>query len=126
MTKYKIYTIDYLQNGEFSDEDLHYLCDGPSFKYSLICAMFEIAGYNYKDRDLIENICKKDPKWMYKFFWTKDQCERFTEYLIKSYMNLFMYSRERATNFAYNWLIQYSLTNILCNKKNKRIYTLED
>lgn len=120
-TKYKIFTIDYLANEEFSEEDLYWLFDTPSLQYSLIVGMLRYANINdIKDNDII-NICKKDNSWIYKYCWNNAQFKSFMNILNKIFMNLYRISEANAKVNAQMFMIKYGLhvkNNKFDNNKN--------
>lgn len=114
----KIYTLDYLINNELTDEDLHYLFDCKSLKYSLIISMIRFAGYtNFSDNDIIEMITK-DNKWIYNLKWTRKQFKIFENKLILAFKNIFIYNNDDAKVYAENWMIQYALSIKIYNNKH--------
>ena len=69
---------------DLTEEDLHYIFDTSSFKYSLVVNMFRHAGEKNKtDADII-NICKTDENWVYKNYWTKKERASFLKKIILS------------------------------------------
>ena len=86
-TKYKIYTLDFLSTTEMTDDDMYYICETPSFTYSLLVGMFTMAGYKMSEKKVI-NVCKED-QWMYKYFWTDAERDAFEKCLYDSFINLY-------------------------------------
>lgn len=121
MRKYKIYELEYLQNAEFTDDDLRELLDRKSFFISLAVGMLRMTGCKMTNNEMIHQITT-DSQWMYKHFWTKEQRETFTECLKKAYFNLYRYNKTKLNIVTSFWLIQYGLTN--CKQKKKRRMTL--
>lgn len=116
----KIYTLDYLINNELTDEDLHYLFDCNSLKYSLVIAMIRFAGYTQlSDNDISEQITK-DNKWIYNFKWTKGQFKSFENKLVLAIKNIFIYNNNDAKVYAENWMIQHALSIKIPNSKTRK------
>ena len=108
--KYKIYSVDYLANNDLTEEDLHYIFDTSSFKYSLVVNMFRHAGEKNKtDADII-NICKTDENWVYKNYWTKKERASFLKKIIQVFKNVYQYSLETAKGKAEWFLFRYGLS----------------
>ena len=121
--KYKIFDLDYLQNAELTDDDLRELLDNKCFGISLTVGMFKISNQNLSDEKII-SIVTTDKHWMYKYFWTKEQREEFTECLKKAYKNLYKYGDRKTDIVTSLWLIQYGLTN--CKQKKKKKCYLDE
>lgn len=119
----KIFDLDYLQNAEFTEEDLKQLFDNNAFNLSLIVGMFKMTNQKLSEHDIIR-LVKTDKYWMYKYFWTKSERETFEICLINAYKNLYRYSEERTKSLVDFWIIQYGLTN--CNQKKKKQLRLDD
>lgn len=115
--KYKIFDLDYLQNAELTDDDLRELLDNKNFNISLTVGMFNISNQNLSEEKII-NLVMTDKYWMYKYFWTKDQREQFTECLKRAYKNLYRYGDRKIESIVGLWLVQYGLTN--CKQKKKK------
>lgn len=116
--KYKIFEIDYLQNAEFTEEDLVWLFETSSFYLSLIVEMFN----SYDDGNLpiekIAYIVKTDDKWMYKHYWSDTQREEFEEKAEKCFKNLYRYGDEKTKSILGMWIANYGFTNE-SQRKNK-------
>lgn len=126
MKKQHVYSIDFLMNGEYSEEDLHLLIDDGWFTKSLIIQMFKEARYNMPDTDILRG-CHDDSHWMYKYFWTDAQRRSFRDKLIRAFHNLYQYNGAELTSIADWWLIEYGLTNKkLKNNKNLKKYNFEN
>lgn len=108
-TKYKIYTLDFLSTTEMADDDMYYICETPSFTYSLLVGMFTMAGYKMSEKKII-NVCKED-QWMYKYFWDNNTRQKFEKILEKIYYNLFRYGKYTSRIKTEWWITQYGLTN---------------
>lgn len=107
-TKYKIFTIDYLANEEFSEEDLYWLFDTPSLQYSLVVGMIKSVNNDLKDNDIV-SMCKKDNSWIYKYSWNNAQCKNFINTLNKIFMNIYRISETNAKVNAQMFMIKYGL-----------------
>lgn len=115
--KYKIFDLDYLQNNEFTEEDLVYLFETPSLNYSLVVGMFRLYDKGNLTDDKIINIVTTDEKWMYKHFWNKTQRDEFIKILKKCYYNLYRYNEETCTAMSDMWIIQFGFTSARQKKK---------
>ena len=122
--KYKIFSLDYLQNEEFSEEDLIYLFETPSLNYSLIIGMFGLYEKTNLTNDKIINIITSDEKWMYKHFWNKTQRNEFIEILKKCYYNVYRYNSEICQAMSDLWIIQFGFTS--AKHKKKKMMLLSD
>ena len=122
--RYKIFDIDYLQNNEFTEEDLMYLFETSSFSLSLIVEMFKSYDKQELTIDKILNIVKTDSNWMYKHFWNDEQRNEFLAKLMQCYKNMYRYSDEICEKMAEMWLVQYGFTND--KQKNKKTMLLSD
>lgn len=122
--KYKIFDLDYLQNNEFTEEDLIYLFETPSLNYSLIIGMFRLYDKcNFSDEKII-NIITTDTKWMYKHFWNKDQRNEFISILKKCYYNIYRYNDEMCAAMTDMWIVQFGFTS--ARQKKKKMMLLSD
>ena len=124
MKKYKIFEIEYLQNSEFTEEDLVYLLETPSFSLSLAVAMFRLYDKSDMTDEKIVNIVKTDNNWMYKHYWTKKQRDEFLSKLTKCYRNLYRYNNDTCEKLAQMWLVNYGFTS--AKQKKKRMLLLSD
>lgn len=124
MKKHKIFEIDYLQNAEFSEEDLAYLFANSNFNLSLIVAMFDMYEPKKIDHDKIASIVTTDEKWMYKHYWTLEQRNEFLGILTKCIKNLYRYEDHICIQIAEMWLVQYGFTS--AKQKKKKIMLLSD
>jgi hypothetical protein len=106
-SKIKIYDIDYIMNAELTDDDLHYLLDLHSFKYSLIIAMFKLVTNKYKDDIDIINICKSNKNWFNKYRFTERQFKDFLNIVKLSYKNLYRYNDFKCRQLAEWWMTVY-------------------
>jgi hypothetical protein len=119
--KYKIFDIDYLQNSEFNEDDLHWLLDTSSFTLSLIIGMFKKYDKSDISDDKIISIIHNDNNWMYKHFWLKKDREEYLEILSKIYYNLYRYQEYLCKMYAEMWLVQYGFTS--ASQKKKKMLT---
>lgn len=124
MKKHKIFEIDYLQNAEFSEEDLACLFVNNNFDLSLIIAMFEMYEPKKIERDKITAIVATDEKWMYKHYWTLEQRNEFLNILVKCLKNLYRYEEHICKQIAEMWLVQYGFTS--AKQKKKKMMLLSD
>lgn len=118
-----IFYLDYLQNAEFTEDDLKHLLDENSFNLSLVVGMFKISNQNLSEHEIIK-LVKKDNHWMYKYFWTKPQREEFEKCLFNAFRNLYRYKERKTQSLVDFWMIQYGLTN--CKQKKKKQLRLDD
>ena len=121
--KYKIFTLDYLQNAEFTEDDLKWLFDTPSFALSLIVGEFKISDNDVEESEIV-NMTHNDSDWMYKYFWNEEQRNQFLEILVKCYKNLYSFQDHIAQAYSDMWFIQYGLTDI--HMKDKKPQTFDD
>lgn len=119
--KYKIFDIDYLQNSELNEDDLHWLLDTPSFTLSLIVGMFKKYEKTNIPDDKIISIVYNDKNWMYKHFWLRKDREEYSEILSKIYYNLYRYKEYLCKAYAEIWLVQYGFTS--ASQKKKKMLT---
>jgi hypothetical protein len=122
--KYKIFDLDYLQNNEFTEEDLIYLFETPSLNYSLVVGMFNLYDKGNMTDEKIINIVTTDEKWMYKHFWNKKQREEFIKILKNCYYNLYRYNESICTAMSDMWIIQFGFTS--ARQKKKKMMLLSD
>lgn len=120
---YKIFDIDYLMSSELSEDDLYWLFDTPSLKYSLVIDMFRRTKQELTDEKKIISLIKNDADWMYKYFWTEHQRLEFENIIKEVYKNLKGCGDLEAESLMQFWIINYGLTNKLL-KHNKKIYKL--
>ena len=107
---YKIFTSDYLINGDFTDDDLRYLFETNSLCLSLIVDMFTKTKQDIIDEKKIVALVK-EKDWMYNYFWTDRQRENFTNEIVEIFKNVYFYSDEIALSRAQWWITLYGLTN---------------
>ena len=124
MKKHKIFEIDYLQNAEFSEEDLASLFGNNNFNLSLIIAMFDMYEPKKIDHDKIMAIVTTDEKWMYKHYWTLEQRNEFLNIVVKCFKNLYRYEDHICLQIAEMWLVQYGFTS--AKQKKKKMMLLSD
>jgi len=117
---YKIFDIDYLQNGELTEDDLYWLFETNSLTLSLIIEMFRFTKQDILDENTIVNIIKNNNDWMYKYFWTNKQRIDFEDILFNVYKNVRYCCDEEANSLTQFWIINYGLTNKEL-KRNKKI-----
>lgn len=118
---YKIFTSDYLLAGDFTDDDLHYLFETNSLCLSLIVDMFIKTKQEITDEKKIVSLVKQDG-WMYNYFWTEKQRDKFTDDVVKIFENVYFYSGDAALSRAQWWITLYGLTN--SKMKDKKISKL--
>ena len=121
---YKIFDLEYLQNEEFSEDDLIYLFETPSFNYSLIIGMFNKYDKRNLSNEKIVSIITTDDKWMYKHYWNREQREEFIEILEKCYYNLYRYHKSTCKAVSDMWIVQYGFTS--AKQKKKKMLLLSD
>lgn len=122
--RYKIFTLDDLQNKEFTEEDLIYLFETPSLNYSLAVGMFRLYDKANLTDEKIIHIITTDEKWMYKHFWNKTQRDEFVAILKKCYWNVYRYNSEVCKAMSDMWIIQFGFTS--ANQKKKKMMLLCD
>lgn len=119
---YKIFDIDYLCNGDFTEDDLYYIFETKSLSYSLLVNMFNRTNQSVTDEKKIIAISKNND-WQYKYYWTDKQREDFENDIIKAYKNIYFCDNKEAQCYAQFWVIQYGLSNSKL-KNSKKIYKL--
>ena len=107
---YKIFTSDYLLDGDFTDDDLRYLFETNSLCLSLIVDMFSKTKQDITDEKKIVALVK-EKDWMYNYYWTDRQRENFTNEIVDIFKNVYFYSDEIALSRAQWWITLYGLTN---------------
>ena len=116
---YKIYDLDYLLKGDFTEDDLYYLFDTSSLTYSLIVNMFIFSRQSLVDEKKIIKLIKSDNEWMYKYFWTDKQIDQYENIIKDIYKKIKYYNDKEALEYAQWWISLYGLTNSkLKNVKN--------
>ena len=120
LKKHKIFDIEYLQNAEFTEEDLKNLIDGKSFTISLIVGMFKMTNQGLSESE-ITKLIKTDNKWMYKYFWTDAERDAFEKCLYDSFINLYRYKEEKTHALVGFWLTQYGLSNVCMKTENLHV-----
>lgn len=118
---YKIFSSDYLINGDFTDDDLRYLFETNSLCLSLIVDMFIKTKQEVTDEKTIVSLVKEND-WMYKYFWTERQRETFTDEVVKIFKNVYFCGDEIALSKAQWWITLYGLTN--SKMRNRKISKL--
>jgi len=107
---YKIFTSDYLLDGDFTDDDLRYLFETNSLCLSLIVDMFVKTKQDITDEKKIVSLVK-EKDWMYNYYWTDKQRENFTNEIVEIFKNVYFYNNEIALSRAQWWITLYGLTN---------------
>lgn len=107
---YKIFTSDYLLDGDFTDDDLRYLFETNSLCLSLIVDMFAKTKQDITDEKKIVALVK-EKDWMYNYYWTDRQRENFTNEIVDIFKNVYFYNDEIALSRAQWWITLYGLTN---------------
>lgn len=109
MKEYKIYTMKYLKEKELTENDLYYLFDTPSLNYSLIVNMFKFTRKKMT-ADEILNECKTNERWMYEYYWTREQRNKWIDELTEIYKNIYQTGPEESRNSAEWWTFLYGMT----------------
>ena len=122
---YKIFDIDYLQNGELTEDDLYYLFETNSLTFSLIIEMFRFSKQELLDEKKILNLIKNDKDWMYKYFWTDKQRSDFENIVFNVYKNVKYCGDVEGDSLAKWWITEYGLTNKDL-KRNKKISKMSE
>ena len=115
----RIYNIEYLLHNEFSDDDLKYLIDGHSFKYSMIAYELELAGKHIKNITQLKQILKTQ-NWQYRYFLTKKELIDVENKVKEVYKRLYYHSDAYSIAYAQMFMIQFGLSNIMVKNKIKQ------
>ena len=105
----RIYTLDYLMNGDLQEGDLEALLNDRGLKYSLIVNMFKFSEHKLSTQEIINKI-KMDNSWLKKYHWTKRQLQSYEEILEKIYYNIYRYSGNELKSNVQWFIIQYGLS----------------
>ena len=105
----RLYPLEYLMNEELNDEDLSWLFDQKSLLYSIIIGMFRFIGIKKSNSEIIK-LVRKDPKWMYRYFWNTNEQQEFENKLIKIVKNIYYLSDFQAKQKAQWYIIIYGLS----------------
>lgn len=99
----KIYPINYLKNGELTDEDLRNLLDKSSLILSLVLYEFRMIGDKREDWVILKEV-KTEENWTDNYFFNEKQRDKFIDDVSKVYRNLYMYDntvcKRNAEHFA--------------------------
>ena len=107
--KVKIFSADYLMNNELTDEDLKTLLGDHQLIYSLIIEMFKISKHTLSENEIIDKVTK-DNKWVYKYYWTKNQRKKFENELTEIFKNVYCYTGKELSAHVQMWMINYGLS----------------
>ena len=107
--KVKIFSADYLMNNELTDEDLKTLLGDHQLIYSLIVEMFKISKHTLSENEIIDKVTK-DNKWVYKYYWTKNQRKKFENELKEIFKNVYCYTGKELSAHVQMWMINYGLS----------------
>lgn len=103
----KIFTIDYLQNGNISDIHLDDLIYKKSLMYSLLYFEFKLNNLNINIEDII-NICKNNENWFDNYKWENNEIKKeFIEIITNIYYNIYRYSKDKCKSMALFWVTLY-------------------
>lgn len=107
----RIYPVEYIGNHELSESELNSLLDnnGRGLLYSLIIGMFKFIKSPKRNNQIIKMV-QDDKKWMYKNHWSKEQCNKYENLIVKAYKNLYQYKGEQAISLAQWFIIRYGLS----------------
>ena len=99
----KIYPINYLKNGELTDEDLRNLLDKSSLILSLVLYEFRMIGDKREDWVILKEV-KTEENCTDNYFFNEKQRDKFIDDVSKVYRNLYMYDnavcKRTAEHFA--------------------------
>ena len=104
--KIKIFDLDYLQNEEFTEDDLYKLFETPSLNRSLIIGMFRFINDERTDEEILDLVKTKE-NWMNEILWTFSVKQNFRNILVNIVKNLYQYSSKTSENWADEWLLRY-------------------
>lgn len=107
----KIYPIEYIGDHELTESELNNLLDNDKkgLFYSLVIGMFKVIKSPKRNYQIVK-ILKDDKRWMYKYKWTKEQCDDYEQLIIKAYKNIYQYKDNAAIALAQWFIINYGLT----------------
>lgn len=107
----KIYPIEYIGDHELTESELNNLLDNDKkgLFYSLVIGMFKVIKSPKRNYQIVK-ILKDDKRWMYKYKWTKEQCDDYEQLIIKAYKNIYQYKDNAAISLAQWFIINYGLT----------------
>ena len=71
--------------------------------------MFKVIKSPKRNYQIVK-ILKDDKRWMYKYKWTKEQCDDYEQLIIKVYKNIYQYKDTAAIALAQWFIINYGLT----------------
>ncbi len=114
----KIYPVEFIGNHELTESELNNLLDnnGKGLFYSLVIGMFKTIKSSKRNYQIVKMI-KEDKQWMYKYKWTKEQCNDYEQLIIKAYKNIYQYKDNTAISLAQWFIINYGLS-VECNVIN--------
>lgn len=104
--KIKIFDLDYLQNEEFTEDDLYKLFETPSLNRSLIIGMFRFINDEHTDEEILDLVKTKE-NWMNEILWSFSVKQNFRNILTNIAKNLYQYSSKTSENWADEWLLRY-------------------
>ena len=104
----KIFEIDYLENAELSDEDLHFLFDLNSITYSFAFYLLKISGVIY-GKTKFGKILRHDKNWMNDHVLTPKQIKWAKDRFTKCIMNIYNYGPETSKRWVEDWYVYYGL-----------------
>lgn len=107
----KIYPIEFIGDHELTESELNNLLDNDKkgLFYSLVIGMFKVIKSPKRNYQIVK-ILKDDKRWMYKYKWTKEQCNDYEQLIVKAYKNIYQYKDNAATSLAQWFIINYGLT----------------
>lgn len=103
MNKIKIYSINYLQNSDFSEEDLHNIFDTKSLKYSLLTYMIKLACPTISDDKLHKALISN--KYWQEYNFTTKQFEQAINDIALAYKNIYLYTDIKCKQLAEGYVI---------------------
>lgn len=106
----KIFDIDYLANGELTDEDLHYLFDLNGITYSFIIYLLKLSGIEY-GKNKFGKLLRKDSSLIENNFLSKKQIVDSKQKFKKCIMNIYQYGPETSQRWVEDWYIHYGLSS---------------
>ena len=80
-----------------------------SIIYSLIVEMFKISKHTLSENEIIDKVTK-DNKWVYKYYWTKNQRKKFENELTEIFKNVYYYTGKELAAHVQMWMINYGLS----------------
>lgn len=107
----RIYPIEFIGDHELTESELNNLLDNnkKGLLYSLIIGMFKVIKSSKRNNQIIKMVLE-DKRWMYKYQWSKKQCEDYEKLIIKAYKNIYQCGDVQANSLMQWFIINYGIT----------------